>query len=306
MGEGIIIRNLTKRYGNLTAVDGLNLEVPAGGVFGLLGPNGAGKTTTLEMIEGLRKADAGEVFLGDVDLLKHPEVSKQRLGVQLQATAFFELLTVRETLDLFGTFYAHPLTATSLIGRLNLEEKADSQVKALSGGQRQRLALAVALVNDPQVVFLDEPSAGLDPQARRNMWDLVAALRDEGRTVVLTTHYMEEAEALCDRLAIIDHGKVLATGVPRELVAEHLPGSVVEVASSVPLTTTEQAASVKATGVSRVGDHLELTTPSLEETLVALVNWARMEGVTLSGLSTRGATLEDLFLHLTGRSLRET
>jgi ABC-2 type transport system ATP-binding protein len=305
LGEAIVIRNLTKRYGSLTAVDGLNLEVPAGAVFGLLGPNGAGKTTTLEMIEGLRRADAGEVFLGDVDLLKHPDVAKQRLGVQLQATAFFELLTVRETLDLFRTFYDHPLSAASLIGRLNLDEKADAQVKALSGGQRQRLALAVALVNDPQVVFLDEPSAGLDPQARRNMWDLVAGLRDEGRTVVLTTHYMEEAEALCDKLAIIDHGKVLATGSPRDLVAEHLPGSVIEVASSVPLTTSEQAAQVKATGVSRVGDHLEITTPSLEETLVALVGWAKAEGVTLSGLSTRGATLEDLFLHLTGRSLRE-
>lgn len=303
MGQPITIRNLTKRYGSLTAVDGLNLDVAAGTVFGLLGPNGAGKTTTLEMIEGLRKADAGQVLLGTVDLLQHPAVAKQLLGVQLQSTAFFELLTVRETLQLFATFYPRPLAPASLIARLQLEDKADTPVKGLSGGQRQRLALAVALVNDPEVVFLDEPSAGLDPQARRNMWDMVSTLREEGRTVVLTTHYMEEAETLCEQLAIMDHGQVLATGSPRELVAQYLPGAVVEVDRSVPLPASPEV--LAATRIQPVGDHVEVSTPSLEDTLVALVTWAKAQNVPLTGLSTRHATLEDLFLHLTGRSLRE-
>ncbi|MGC8487426.1 MAG: ABC transporter ATP-binding protein [Clostridia bacterium] len=302
-GAPLRLENLTKRYGSLTAVDHLNLEVPAGAIFGLLGPNGAGKTTTLEMTEGLRAPDEGHVYLGDVDVIRHPEVARRRFGVQLQTSAFFELLTVRETLALFRSLYPKTLPTADLIRRMGLEEKADARVGGLSGGQRQRLALAVALVNDPEVVFLDEPSAGLDPQARRNLWDMIAGLKAEGRTVVLTTHYMDEAEVLSDSLAIMDHGHILDSGTPRELIERHLPSSIIELAPDVGVTGSVRLPAVVS--VEEREDATVLVTSRLEETLVALVDWAGREGRQISGLRTRGATLEDVFLKLTGRSLRE-
>jgi ABC-2 type transport system ATP-binding protein len=295
--------NLTKRYGALTAVDHLSLQVPPGIIFSLLGPNGAGKTTTLEMVEGLRRPDEGRVWLGDVDVTQHPDTAKLKFGVQLQASAFFELLTVRETLELFQSFYRKPLQVPDLIARLGLEDKRDARVEGLSGGQRQRLALAVALINDPDVVFLDEPSAGLDPQARRNLWDVILNLKAEGRTVVLTTHYMDEAELLSDRLAIVDHGKVLDEGTPQELIRRHLPSAVIEVARTAGVTeATELPALVR---VDQREDATLLVTDRLEETLVGLVAWAGERQAELTGLRTRSATLEDVFLHLTGRSLRD-
>jgi ABC-2 type transport system ATP-binding protein len=302
MGSALRLVNLTKRYGSVTAVDHLTLTVPPGIIFALLGPNGAGKTTTLEMVEGLRLPDEGEVWLDEVDVVRHPAQAKRRFGVQLQTSAFFELLTVKETLELFASLYTHSLDATTLIRRLELEEKQDARVESLSGGQRQRLALAVALVNDPEVVFLDEPSAGLDPQARRNLWDVIRGLKAEGRTVVLTTHYMDEAETLADRLAIMDHGRILDEGPPADVIRRHLPVSLIELAPSigeVPDTLP---------GLERVehrSDATLLVTAQLEDTLVALVRWAEQEGRAVAGLRTRTPTLEDVFLTMTGRSLRE-
>ncbi len=297
------LENVTKRYGSLTAVDHLTLTVPSGIVFGLLGPNGAGKTTTLEIVEGLRRPDEGHVWLGEVDVARHPDQARPRFGVQLQTSSFFELLTVKETLELFHSFYRRRLSVPDLISRLDLEEKQNARVGGLSGGQQQRLALAVALVNDPEVVFLDEPSAGLDPQARRNLWEVILGLKAEGRTVVLTTHYMEEAEFLADRLAIVDHGHVLDEGTPRELIQRHMPAAMVEVSRSVGVS---QGLGLPA--VQHVEEGPEVTTlvtDRLEDTLVGLVNWAQFEGREITGLTTRKGTLEDVFLKLTGRSLRE-
>lgn len=301
--EPIRLDHLTKRYGNVTAVDDLSLEIPPGIIFSLLGPNGAGKTTTLEMIEGLRKPDAGTIYLGGVDIVARPGVPRRTFGVQLQSTSFFDLLTVEETLAMFASFYHHPLGVGELIERLDLAEKRTCRVQGLSGGQAQRLALAVALVNDPSVVFLDEPSAGLDPQARRNLWDVITQLKAEGRTVLLTTHYMEEAEALSDDLAIMDHGHVLDRGTPAAIVRRHAPTTVIEVSSEAGVGTD-----IRLPALVRVdeGDGVtSLVTESLEDTLVGLVGLAKERGIPLTGLATRSSTLEDVFLTLTGRSLRE-
>lgn len=303
MEKALRIENITKRYGTLTALDHLTLSIPAGIVFGLLGPNGAGKTTTLEIIEGLRRPDEGHVWWGDLDVFRHPDEARARFGVQLQTSAFFELLTVKETMELFHSFYRRALPVSDLITRLDLEEKQNARVNGLSGGQRQRLALAVALINDPEVVFLDEPSAGLDPQARRNLWNVILSLKEEGRTIVLTTHYMDEAEFLADRLAIVDHGRVLDEGTPRELIQRHMPSWVVEVSRSVGIDAT-----VNLPAVLRMEERDEMTmlvSEHLEDTLIGLVNWAQQTRRTITGLATRNATLEDVFLELTGRSLRE-
>jgi len=302
MAAELRIDNLTKRYGSLTAVDHLTLTVPPGIIFALLGPNGAGKTTTLEMVEGLRTPDDGHVWLGDVDVVRHPEEAKRRFGIQLQTSAFFDLLTVRETLELFSSLYRRRLPVEHLIERLELGEKRDARVDGLSGGQRQRLALAVALVNDPEVVFLDEPSAGLDPQARRNLWDVIRSLKAEGRTVVLTTHYMDEAETLADRLAVMDHGHILDEGPPADVIRRRLPVSFIEMATAVG-EPPEGLPGLQR--VERRDDATLLVTDRLEETLVALVTWAEREGRTVTGLKTRTPTLEDVFLEMTGRSLRE-
>lgn len=297
------LENVTKRYGSVLAVDHLSLTVPSGIVFALLGPNGAGKSTTLEMVEGLRRPDEGEVWWGDLDVGKHADEARARFGVQLQTSAFFDLLTVKETLELFHSFYRRSLPVADLIARLDLTDKQNARVEGLSGGQRQRLALASALVNDPEVVFLDEPSAGLDPQARRNLWEVILGLKTEGRTVVLTTHYMEEAEILADRLAIIDHGRVLDEGTPRELIQRHMPAAVVEVSRAVGIHAGMVLPSVLR--IDERDDVTLLVSDRLEDTLVGLVNWAEREGREITGLTTRNATLEDVFLKLTGRSLRE-
>jgi ABC-2 type transport system ATP-binding protein len=301
--KGLRVENLTKRYGTLTAVDHINLTTPAGIVFGLLGPNGAGKTTTLEMVEGPRKPDDGHVYWGDVDVVRHPEEARTRFGVQLQTSAFFDLLTVRETLALFHSFYRRRVPVSDLIERLDLGEQQNARVGVLSGGQQQRLALACALVNGPEIVFLDEPSAGLDPQARRRLWDVIVGLKEEGRTVVLTTHYIEEAEVLADRLAIVDHGRILDEGTPRELIQRHMPSAMVEVAQGVGADAALHLPGVKRSETR--DDVTLLVSDNVEATLVGLVNWAQETGRSRTGLTTRTATLEDVFLKLTGKSLRE-
>jgi ABC-2 type transport system ATP-binding protein len=216
----ISVIDLRKRYGTLDAVDGVSFEVTEGEVFGILGPNGAGKTTTLEMIEGMRPIDSGEAVIDGVDVRADPREVKRRIGIQLQASAFFDELTLVELLHLFARLYERDVDPMALLELVELTEKAKSQVRTLSGGQKQRFSIASALVNDPRVLFLDEPTTGLDPQARRHMWGLVRAIRESGHTVVLTTHYMEEAEELCDRVAIMDRGRIIALDTPLRLVDE--------------------------------------------------------------------------------------
>ena len=216
----IVVRDLRKRYGELTAVDGVSFDVGEGEVFGILGPNGAGKTTTLEMIEGMRPIDEGSAVIDGVDVRADPREVKRRIGIQLQSSAFFDELTLVELLDLFGQLYGRDVDPKALLELIELTDKAKSQVRTLSGGQKQRFSIASALVNDPRVLFLDEPTTGLDPQARRHMWGVIRRIREAGRTVVLTTHYMEEAEELCDRVAIMDGGKIIALDTPQALVDE--------------------------------------------------------------------------------------
>ena len=214
----IVVNDLHKRYGQLVAVDGVSFDVAEGEVFGILGPNGAGKTTTLEMIEGMRPIDEGSAVIDGVDVRRDPREVKRRIGIQLQASAFFDELTLVELLGLFGQLYGRDVEPMALLGLIELTDKAKSQVRTLSGGQKQRFSIASALVNDPRVLFLDEPTTGLDPQARRHMWGVIRRIREEGRTVVLTTHYMEEAEELCDRVAIMDGGRIIALDTPQALV----------------------------------------------------------------------------------------
>jgi len=212
------VTNITKRYGDLTAVNGISFQVKRQEVFGILGPNGAGKTTTLEMIESLRPLDGGTIILDGLDVAKEPQKVKQRIGVQLQSSSFFDKLTLTELLSLFGAMYRRRIDALALLDEVELRDKAKSYVADLSGGQKQRFSIAAALVNDPVILFLDEPTTGLDPQARRHLWGVIKRIRSEGKTIVLTTHYMEEAEELCDRVAIMDRGAIVANAPPQELV----------------------------------------------------------------------------------------
>ncbi|MBF8268131.1 MAG: transporter ATP-binding protein [Dehalococcoidia bacterium] len=220
MSEVIQVEGLVKRYGDLVAVDGVSFSVHAGEVFGILGPNGAGKTTTLEIIEGLQPPTAGRTLVLDMDIQHQAERIKERIGVQIQASAYFEYLTLTEILDLFGRFYPRRLAPKELLEKVGLTDKAKTTVGKLSGGQKQRFTIAAALVNDPELVFLDEPTTGLDPQARRSLWDFIREIQGEGRTVVLTTHYMEEAQMLCQRVAIMDLGKIVAMDTPTNLVRQ--------------------------------------------------------------------------------------
>jgi len=217
-GFAIVVDGLRKRYGSLVAVDGISFRVKEREIFGLLGPNGAGKTTTVEILEGLRDADEGQAFVAGIDVRKDPQKVKSLIGVQLQSSAFFDGLSLLELLDMFAALYKRTVDAMGLLKKVDLAEKAHSTVGKLSGGQKQRFSIATALVNEPQILFLDEPTTGLDPQARRNLWELANSIRAEGRTIVLTTHYMDEAETLCDRVAIMDHGKILAMEPPDSLI----------------------------------------------------------------------------------------
>ena len=218
----VTVRDLRKRYGDIEAVRGISFEVQEGEIFGLLGPNGAGKTTTVEILEGLRKADGGDAIVDGIDVSKEPQRAKERVGVQLQQSAFPENFTVKETVDLFALCYGVTVDALALLRQVDLADKAGQRQEKLSGGQRQRLSIATALVNRPRVLFLDEPTTGLDPQARRNLWELVRQIRGSGTTVFLTTHYMDEAEVLCDRVAVMDHGQIIAMDPPRALVTAQI------------------------------------------------------------------------------------
>jgi len=305
MSKVVEVEGLVKSYGSLTAVDGVSFSVDKGEVFGVLGPNGAGKTTTVEMIEGLRKPDRGSIRVLGIDALKQPHRIKELIGVQLQTTSLHDRIRVREAVELFGGYYRNSLPTATLVEQVSLTDKADSYVSELSGGQRQRLALALALVNDPSVVFLDEPTTGLDPQARRSVWATIADLRQKGKTVILTTHYMEEAEELCRRVAIMDHGKIIALDTPRALVAGAGLDSRIEI-DSVPdsLRSLLKQADLPAR-ISEDGDRMLLHTSKPSHVLKEVTRIAAEHDIELESISVRKATLEDVFLSLTGRQLRE-
>ena len=299
-------RGLIKRYGNLVAVDALDLEVRAGECFGLLGPNGAGKTTTIEILEGLLRADAGDVtVLGERWGEGRDRELRERLGIQLQETKLSDKFSVEETVRLFRSFYSRGPEPDEVIRRVSLEEKKGSWVVKLSGGQRQRLSLACALVNAPQVLFLDEPTTGLDPQSRRQVWDLVDDFRREGGTVLLTTHYMDEAQRLCDRVAIMDHGRIIALGTPAELIATLGADHVVEFAVEGVLDL-EPVGRLPGVGQARReagGFALIVREPHVS--IPALLEHLAGRSLPLLSLTTHHATLEDVFVSLTGRTLRD-
>jgi len=301
------VRALRKRYADVVAVDGLDLQVRAGECFGLLGPNGAGKTTTIEICEGLLEADGGEVVVLGRTWARDQGALRERLGVQLQEAQFADKLTVEETIALFRSFYARGRAVDDVIALVQLEEKRKARVSGLSGGQKQRLSVACALAGDPELVFLDEPTTGLDPQSRRQLWELVERLRASGRTIMLTTHYMDEAERLCDRIAIVDHGKVIALGTPRELIRSLGAEQVVECAvgegESLPVDGLAELPGVIRARLD--GPVYALQVTAAHETIPALLSLIADSGATLTELSTRSSTLEDVFVSLTGRHLRE-
>jgi ABC-2 type transport system ATP-binding protein len=299
------VRGLRKQYPKVMAVDGLDLEVRRGEVFGLLGPNGAGKTTTLEIIEGITSADAGEIEILGLSWKQHGREIRSRIGVQLQSTSLFNKITPKEALTLYGSYYPRSRSAAELLELVQLTEKADAYHITLSGGQQQRLAIALALVNDPELVFLDEPTTGLDPQARRSLWDVVRRIKSEGRTVILTTHYMEEAEALCDRLAIMDHGRSLCEGSPLELIQGLAIPSVVELAFEGDAPDPSAFAQRLGQSVEVRGDSWEIPTQDPKSLLPRLLDCTEQAGVGFQQIHVRRASLEDLFLHRTGRSLRD-
>jgi ABC-2 type transport system ATP-binding protein len=298
-------RGLVKRYKDVVAVDGLDLEVARGECFGLLGPNGAGKTTTIEILEGLTEPDAGEVEVLGTTWQGDSLGLRERLGVSLQETQLGEKLTVAETVRLFRSFYRRGREPEQVLAALALDEKRDARVGKLSGGQKQRLAVACALVGDPEVLFLDEPTTGLDPQSRLQLWQQVTAFRERGGTVLLTTHYMDEAERLCDRVAIVDHGKVIALGTPAELIRSLHAADVIEFLSEPLLPEEDLRRLPGVSDLHRRGPNQALAVTSVTESVPPLLAAIDHAGARLAFLSTHRATLEDLFVALTGRELRD-
>ena len=314
-GPALLIRGLKKSYSDVQAVDGIDLEVRPGECFGLLGPNGAGKTTTIEICEGLTEPDSGTVDLLGLNWKTGAKELRQRIGIQLQETQFPDKLTVEEALRLFRSFYHRGIDIDESIKTAQLEEKRRSRIGGLSGGQKQRLAMATALVGDPELLFLDEPTTGLAPQARRHLWDLVEALKQSGRTIILTTHYMDEAERLCDRVAIMDHGKVIALGTPKELIASIGGEEIVEFGiDSAPNQDSEAAHRAIAetlTAIPGVRSHRvdasvhQLSVDELHVTVPLIFASLEQQGLRLNDFRTHSATLEDVFVRLTGRNLRD-
>jgi ABC-2 type transport system ATP-binding protein len=289
----LTVRDLHKHYKKVKAVNGISFSIPPGICFGLLGPNGAGKTTTIEMIEGISQPTSGEIIYKGQQ--NNPNF-KQEAGIQFQATALMDFLTVQEVLDLFYGFYTHRRPINELIEQCDLADFLNRPASKLSGGQRQRLLLAIALINDPEIIFLDEPTTGLDPQSRRNFWGLVERIKEQGKTIILTTHYMDEAEFLCEELVIIDHGKVVTQGSPKQLLDSHFGCSYVYLAKNA---LTEKQKQLFELEIQR--DNLVITTTNIQETLKDLM---AME-TDISSLMVRNPTLDDLFLKITGHSLRE-
>jgi ABC-2 type transport system ATP-binding protein len=306
-GAALVILELRKSFADVVAVNGLNLKVERGECFGLLGPNGAGKTTTIEICEGLISPDAGTVQMLGHSWRDHADELRQRIGIQLKETQFPEKLTVEEVISLFRSFFFQGLTVEQAITMVQLDEKRKSRVGGLSGGQKQRLAMACALIGDPELLFLDEPTTGLDPQARRNLWDLVSQLRVAGRTIILTTHYMDEAERLCDRVAVMDYGRIIALGATSELIMSIGGEQIVEFAigASAPLNAAmlTRIEGVKSHRV-HAGLH-QLFVSELHTAVPRIFESLAVQGLALTEFRTHSATLEDVFVSLTGRNLRD-
>lgn len=302
----VAARGLTKRYGDVVAVDGVDITVYAGEIVGIVGPNGAGKTTTIEMMEGLRRPDDGTCTVCGFDTLTRAAFVRERIGVSLQQATMPAEVTPLELLRLYASIYENPLPLGDLLDQFQLTDKARSKVQHLSGGQKQRLALALAIIGRPQVIFLDEPTTGLDPQARRNLWDLIRGLRDEGRAIVLSTHYMDEVERLCDRAVVMDRGRVVADGTPRDLVATYGPESVIDVElaeSTVDAVALSRLPAV--TGIKVEEQRVLLYTSDLATSLIGFASYAQQHHLDLGDLRTRSASMDDVFIALTGRSIRE-
>jgi len=301
------VEGLTKNYGDFPAVKGIDFEVHAGEVFGLLGPNGAGKTTTVEILEGLRPRTGGRVSVLGLDPGLQSKQIKDRIGVCLQFTNLPDKMKVREALELFASFHTRTTGIDELLERLQLREKEKAFYSQLSGGQKQRLAFALALINDPQVLFLDEPTSGLDPQARLEIHELIEKLRSQQRTILLTTHYIEEAEKLCDRVAIIDGGKIIAIGTPREIQAKTLGQSLVEIRCDSPIPEIElpQWNSSEKSQISEDRKSLTVVSTHPARTLVEIVKWIDQQNIDLADVHLKRPSLEDVFIELTGRKLRE-
>jgi ABC-2 type transport system ATP-binding protein len=304
-GPAVDCRNLKKHYADVKAVDGIDLFVESGECFGLLGPNGAGKTTTIEILEGLNEPDSGQVRVLGLSWDDDERELRERIGVSLQETQLSEKLTVVETLRLFRSFYRDGRDPDELLRDLSLDEKRNARVGKLSGGQKQRLAVACALIGQPDILFLDEPTTGLDPQSRLQLWDVVAKFRATGGTVLLTTHYMEEAERLCDRVGIVDHGHLIALGTPKELIAKLDAPHVIEFVSDPPLGGDVFNGISGFHGATARGGGLQLRVDSLAEAVPQLLAMIESRGAKLITLTTHAATLEDLFVALTGRELRD-
>src|ERR1041385_7449621 len=306
--DALFVRNLHKHYGDVRAVDGLDLTVARGECFGLLGPNGAGKTSTIEICEGLLAADSGDVVVLGLRWQHDERALRQRLGIQLQETQLAEKLTVEETVRLFRSFYTRRRPVDEVIALVQLGEKRHGRVGKLSGGQKQRLALACAIVGEPDLLFLDEPTTGLDPQSRRQLWDLITDFKAMGRTIMLTTHYMDEAEILCDRVAIVDHGRVIALGTPRELISSLGAEHVVDfaLAGDAPPLAEDTLKSVDGVLAARTrAGGYELNAGALHRTVPALLGFLAERKLQLAQLTTHSATHDDVFVSLTGRQLRE-
>jgi ABC-2 type transport system ATP-binding protein len=305
-GSVISVRGLHKSYGTFEAVRGVDFEVRAGEVFGLLGPNGAGKTTTIEILEGLRPRSSGEALVLGLDPGTQAREIKDRIGVCLQATNLPEKMKVHEALTLFASFYSQSVDRNKLLERLQLSEKRDEYYSKLSGGQKQRVALALAMINDPQLLFLDEPTSGLDPQIRLEIHGLIQELRDAQRTILLTTHYIEEAERVCDRVAIIDEGRIIEIGTPREIQQRTLGQSRIEIECEQPVPA-EVPAFLAAEKHAFSDDRKSLSVDSGHpaRTIVELVKWIDQLGIGLADIHLKRPTLEDVFIELTGKRLRE-
>jgi ABC-2 type transport system ATP-binding protein len=301
----IEVTELRKIYNNVPAVDGISFDVHEGEVFGLLGPNGAGKTTTVECIEGLRVPDGGMLCVLGHTHQGYTNGIKERIGIQLQATGLYPLHTVHELLRLFGAFYQRALPPDELIRLVSLEDKRNTKSKDLSGGQRQRLSLALALVNDPDLIFLDEPTTGLDPQSRRQIWTIVKDMQQRGKTIMLTTHYMEEAQTLCDRVAVMDTGQIIALDSPQALITQHFETTAIEFEdkNSAAMDLLEGLPGVKQ--AKRDGGLVTLYSLDTPRTMEGLLDAARADQLHFDDLRVRSATLEDVFLKLTGRRIRD-
>ena len=304
--DSLQVIDLKKFYGPVKAVDGITFSVNQGEVFGMLGPNGAGKTTTVETIVGLTKRDSGMIRVFGLDPAQDPIGVKSRIGVQLQTAAMFARLTVKETIQLYANFYPRASRIMETMELVGLTDKANVQTIKLSGGQLQRLSVALALVGNNDIIFLDEPTTGLDPQARRSLWEVICQIRQQGKTVFMTTHYMDEAERLCDRVAVVDHGKIIALDSPQELIKQHFQERAIEFQQ--PQSTINVEILQRLSGVKRVQveeDTIILYSATVTQTIPELLKYAEETGMSMDDFSVRTATLEDVFLELTGRRLRE-